>query len=284
MGNRTACAVPSLGTIINVLENLYPARLAEDWDRNGLICGNLEARVERILIALDPVKETVDEALNSDSQLLLTHHPLYLRGTSFVPASDPKGNLIHRLIRGGCALFNAHTNADSAAEGVATALASRLELERVVPLVPSGDSTHPGLGRVGYLRYEMTLREFANIVAKFLPAGPNGVLIGGNLEDTVFRVAVSGGSGDSFLTTAREAGADVYVTADLRHHPALEHLQGGKPYLINASHWATESVWCDLARDSISRELSNLGYEVEIEVSAKCTEPWDLWLPTTESE
>ena len=280
----SSASFPRVRDIVDIIEKLYPASLAEDWDKFGLICGDPDAVVERILIALDPVAATVDEALSTNAGLLLTHHPLYLRGTSFVPLSDPKGALIHRLIRGGCALLNAHTNADSAAEGVAQALAERVGLDTTTPLIASGDESHPGLGRVGTLPEAVTLREYAHRVARALPGGPNGLLVGGDLDALVRVVAVSGGAGDSFLNRAREVGADVYLTADLRHHPASEHLEGGKPYLLNASHWASETVWCEVAADSLRRELSALELTCEVKVSTLVTEPWTLWLPTTESE
>ena len=61
-------------------------------------------------------------------------------------------------------------------------------------------------------------------------------------------VAVCGGAGDAFLADAAAAGADAYLTADLRHHPASEHLAGGGPALLDAAHWATERPWLDDAR------------------------------------
>ncbi|OKL49206.1 Nif3-like dinuclear metal center hexameric protein [Boudabousia marimammalium] len=275
---------PSLEQVVSLIDSLYPPKLKEEWDKVGLITGDPQQPVERILIALDPVAATVDQAIAEGVDLLFTHHPLYLRGTSFLPANDPKGALVHRLIKNGCALMNAHTNADAAAEGVAQALAERIGLQTNEPLVPSDDVQHPGLGRVGKLPEAISLRAFAQQVAKALPGGPNGLLVGGDLEDLVQKVVVSGGSGDSFLGAARAAGADVYVTADLRHHPASEHLEGGKPYLINASHWATESVWCEVAAKSLRREFAAANLACEVKVSDLVTEPWTLWLPTTESE
>lgn len=125
-----------LSDVVGVLEQLYPPRLAESWDAVGLVCGDPDAEVRRVLLALDPVAQVVDEALAWGADLLLTHHPLYLRGTSSVAATGPKGRVVHRLVTGGCALHVAHTNADSARPGVSDALADLFGLRDPRPLVP----------------------------------------------------------------------------------------------------------------------------------------------------
>ena len=125
-----------LSDVVAALEAAYPPALAEDWDRVGLVCGDPADRVRRVLFAVDPVEAVVDEALACGADLLVTHHPLYLRGTSSVAATSAKGRVVHRLVRGGCALLAAHTNADSAAPGVSDALADLFDLRDAVPLQP----------------------------------------------------------------------------------------------------------------------------------------------------
>lgn len=124
----------TVGDVIAALEAAYPPALAADWDAVGLVCGDPDEPVSRVLIAVDAVPETVDEALEG-AQLLVTHHPLLLRGVHGVGTDTPKGALLHRLIRGGTALFTAHTNADSADPGVSDALARAIGLTVTGPLV-----------------------------------------------------------------------------------------------------------------------------------------------------
>jgi dinuclear metal center YbgI/SA1388 family protein len=129
-----------LGDIVAALDELYPAAWAEPWDAVGLVVGDPDAVVRRVLFAIDPVAPVVAEAADRGADLLVTHHPLYLRGTTSVAATDPKGRVVHRLIAGGCGLFVAHTNADVASPGVSDALAAVLGLEEVRPLAPiAGD-------------------------------------------------------------------------------------------------------------------------------------------------
>ena len=268
--------MPTIGDAIRVLDGLYPFGGAADWDVVGPVCGDPAARVRTVLLAIDPVETVVDEALALGADLLVTHHPLYLRGTSSVWAGSPKGRLVHRLITGGCALVVAHTNADVAVGGVSEALAAALGLTGCDPLVPTGDG-RTGSGRVGHLIDAMSLREFGSYVARSLPATPAGVRTGGDLDRRISRVAVCGGAGDSYLEAATAAGADAYVTADLRHHYASEHLAGGGPALVDPGHWASEWPWLPLAARALADGLAADrpgDATVSVHVSERVTDPW----------
>lgn len=125
----------TLADVVAALERRYPPRTAESWDRVGLAVGDPAAPVRRVLLAVDPVATVVDEAEEWDADLLVTHHPLLLRGVHSVAATTSKGALVHRLVRAGCGLYTAHTNADSAHGGVAEALADAIGLTATTPLV-----------------------------------------------------------------------------------------------------------------------------------------------------
>jgi dinuclear metal center YbgI/SA1388 family protein len=127
---------PSLADVVAVIEGLYPPSLAAEWDAVGLVCGDPSQPVRRILFAVDPVEIVVDEAIDSGVDLVVTHHPLFLRGTSSVAATTTKGRSVHRLIRAGIGLHVAHTNADHARPGVSDALAAALGLIDTRPLEP----------------------------------------------------------------------------------------------------------------------------------------------------
>ncbi|MFW0791762.1 Nif3-like dinuclear metal center hexameric protein [Gordonia sp. CPCC 205333] len=129
-------AATTLREVVAVLEHVYPPRLAESWDSVGLVCGDLNDSVERVLVCVDVTDDVVTAALGAGTQLIVAHHPLLMRGVDTVAASTPKGAIIHRLIRGGCALYSAHTNADSANPGVSDALARALGVIDRKPLQP----------------------------------------------------------------------------------------------------------------------------------------------------
>jgi dinuclear metal center YbgI/SA1388 family protein len=410
----TEAPSPTLADVVAVLERMYDPRWARDWDAVGLVCGDPDAPVKRVLLAVDPAPTVVEEALTWRADLLITHHPLLLRPVHGVPATSQKGKVVHQLIRGGCALYTAHTNADVAAPGVSDALARVLGLTDLVPLsadeedpvdkivtfVPEaavekvidamaaagagelgeyrrcawtavGTGTfvqgpphapllgmtrdddaddaddaggmrpghhaaedrepgeretveerrvemivprqrrsaalaalrlaHPyaepavdvyqlatwsgprGVGRVGTLGAPTSLREFAMLVAEALPGTAQGVRIAGEPTASVQRVAVCGGSGDSLFDAVRAAGADVFVTADLRHHPAAELRERageGTPYLVDVAHWASEWPWLAGVSNRLEGAMDELGRPVEVHVSAKTTDPWTFRLPS----
>ncbi|WP_040795241.1 Nif3-like dinuclear metal center hexameric protein [Nocardia higoensis] len=366
-----------LADLIEALDAAYPPGLAESWDSVGLVCGDPGDDITRVLFAVDATAEVVTEAIDWRAQALVVHHPLLLRGVDTVAADTPKGALLHRLIRSGCALFTAHTNADSADPGVSDALAAAVGLTVTGPLEskPAGavdkwtvqvprahtaavleamfaagaggsgayrdcavrvDSegqfrpmpganpaigsigelevvaedrievvaapgaraavlaalraAHPyevpayhvteraavptslGLGRVGVLPEPMTLREFTARVARGLPPTVWGVRAAGDPDRMIERVAVCGGAGDSFLGAVTRLGVDAYLTADLRHHPADEHLRKNGPALLDAAHWATEYPWCAQAENVVRAALPDL----ETRVSTLRTDPWTV--------
>lgn len=126
----------TLAEVIDVLERAYPPRLAESWDSIGLVCGDPAESVDSVLCCVDVTEEVVDRAIAAGVTLIVAHHPLLLRGVDTVGVHTSKGRLVHRLIRGGCALYTAHTNADSANPGVSDALADLLGLTALRPLDP----------------------------------------------------------------------------------------------------------------------------------------------------
>ena len=378
--------MPRLVDVIAVLDGWFDPRWAEPWDAVGLVCGDPAAPVERILLAVDAVPATVAEARSVGAHLLLTHHPLLLTPVHGVPADDPKGGLVHRMITSGVAHFVAHTNADVADPGVSDALASQLGLSALRPLAPAddadidklvvfvpleqsealvdalsaagagaigdydrcawvteGDGTfrplagahptlgqtgeitrvrearvemvvprsrrhevvaalraaHPyeepafdilvqaplpsrrGSGRIGQLAEPMTLREFATHAADRLPGTAWGVRAAGDPDRPVRTVAVCGGAGGSLADQARRAGADAFLTADLKHHSTLEAVTEREPgamALVDAAHWATEAPWLDAVA---ARLTATFGTTVEARVSRLITDPWTVHAPSS---
>ena len=252
-----------ISDVVSAMESLFPPETAESWDHVGLSVGTPEAPVRSIGFAVDPCEASVSEAINRGADMLITHHPLYLRGTHSVATTTAKGSWTSRLIKSDVALYSAHTNADVAASTVALANLLGVTLERAL-------DTETGIGGVGSIA-PLPLLDFAQLVTKVLPEVPAGVLVGGDPELRVERVAICSGSGDSLLQAANEAGADVYLTADLRHHPATDHLWNGGCALVSATHWATEWPVLAIMRDQL---LSELAVPVETYTSQIPTDAW----------
>lgn len=277
---QKAGRTPRLQDVLDAAEELWPGDLAEEWDAVGLVAGRRDAEVRTIHFAVDPVRAVVEEACRADADLLITHHPLLLRPVRTVEADGFKGEVVHRLIESGCALLTAHTNGDSAVGGVNDVLTEILGIEDAVPLSPAADGLgEEGLGRIGTLPQGTTLGEFAATVFSILPSVAGGVRVAGDRDAFVRRVALCGGAGDGLLEAAREAEADVFLTADLRHHPASEAreaVRDGRPYLIDVSHFASEWLWLPAAAQALDRALADRGFAVEVAVSGINTDPWDF--------
>lgn len=379
--------MPSLAEVIGYLDACYPPATAEDWDAVGLTCGDPAAPIEQVVLAVDCVPATVAQTVAVGAQLLLTHHPLLLGGVHGVPADDPKGSMVHTMIRSGVAHFAAHTNADSARNGVSEALALRVGLSGLRPLLPElaqpldhlsvlvptehldpliralteagagaignydsctfiveGIGTfrptagadpfdgeigvlrrkteqrlsvvlprparnrvlaamraqHPyeevafelteqpglpadtGTGRVGVLDQAIPLGQFLAVVAERLPGTGWGIRAAGDPGQLVRTVAVCGGSGAPFTEAARAAGADVYLTSDLKHHSTIESVTertgagAAVPMaLIDAGHWSTEAPWLPVLAGLLRHRF---GDSLAVTVSDLVTDPWNLHL------
>ncbi|PYY63461.1 Nif3-like dinuclear metal center hexameric protein [Curtobacterium sp. MCPF17_003] len=279
--------MPTLRELQAVIEDLWPAAGAESWDSVGLVAGDPDATVEHVHLAVDAVPATAREAVELGAELLLTHHPLLLRGVTTIAESTYKGSVLATLVRGGSALLAAHTNADVVTTGTSAVLADRLGLTEQCPL-DAGADPDTGIGRVGVLPEGTTLGALARKLVDLLPPTATGVRVSGDFDQPVRTVALCAGAGDSLLGHPAVLDADVYITSDLRHHPASEFreqaLLDGGPALIDTSHWATEWLWLDVAAEQLRTRAG-----VRVTVSELRTDPWDFAVlpaaePTTPTE
>ena len=371
--------MPTLSDLVDLLHGWYPPTTADSWDAVGLVAGDPDQDVTKVLFAVDPVLPVAQEAAEWGAQLLVVHHPLFLKGVHGVARTTPKGRALGVLQDAGCALLTAHTNADQAVGGVSEALATALGLTRLRPIAPRGNQpldklttyvpvadadrvrealakagagvigdydsasfstsgegrfrplagANPAIGEVGRLEvvnevriecvlprasraavvaamvaahpYEepaydvvqladpgvadtgsgrigsvapTTLRAFAVHVAQALPQTAHGIRVAGDPDRAVRRVAVCGGAGDFLLDDVRRSDADVYLTSDLRHHPASEFLEHGGPALVDVAHWAAEWTWLPVVEARLAEAVHATGATVETRVSTLCTDPW----------
>ncbi len=129
--------MPTLADLVDLLHGWYPPSSADSWDAVGLVAGDPDAPVKKVMFAVDPTIEVAQEAVEWGADLLVTHHPLFLSAVHSVAATTPKGRTLHTLTSGGCALLAAHTNADQAVGGVSQALALALGLSDLTPIRPA---------------------------------------------------------------------------------------------------------------------------------------------------
>lgn len=263
----------TLRDVIAHAERLWPSAGAEAWDVVGLVTGSPDASITKVLFVVDVTDETIAEAIEGNYDLVIAHHPLLLRGVTDVAESAFKGSAIARLIRANCALVTIHTNGDRVATGTSACLAAAIGVVVERPLV--AHALGAGLGAWGTIA-TTTLGEFARAIANAIPATAGGVKVSGDMTKLVTAVALCAGAGDSLLGHLDVLGADVYVTSDLRHHPASEFREtarlGKDTALVDISHWAAEWLWLDVAAEELRLALSG----VSIDVSEINTDPWNF--------
>lgn len=195
--------------IAAVIEEFAPLGSQESWDNAGLCIGSPEAEVHAVLVGFDCTPELVREAIRLGADMIVTHHPLIFGGLKQIRPEDPVGEAVILAIRGGIAVYAAHTNADKAAGGVNALMAERLGLIDPEPIDESG------LAFIGLLPAPMSGEAFCRLVKERFALK---VLRSSAPAEEVWRVATSCGAGASFAEKAFAAGADAFVTGDVSYH------------------------------------------------------------------
>lgn len=260
-----------LSAWIDVVAACYAPDTAAAWDSVGLQVGDPDDPVERAMISLDVTPAVLDEAERRSVDLVIAHHPLLFRPLSRLTPETAAGTLALRAARRRIAVLAVHTNFDAAVPGTTEPVVDALGLVDVTPLEPLDLDPSLGLGRIGILRQATAVRELADRLAIALPA-PH-LRVGGPLNRMVRRVAACGGAGDSLLHAARSAGAELYVTGDLRHHVVLDALTMGLS-VIDAGHHATEAAALPALRDRLAAMASARRLGAGLLASTTTTEPW----------
>ncbi|MFS0822676.1 Nif3-like dinuclear metal center hexameric protein [Bacillus sp. 1P02SD] len=369
--------IPNGFEVIQVFEQFSPKYLAVEGDRDkiGLQIGTLNKPIKKMMVVLDVLEEVVDEAISSEVDLIIAHHPPIFRPLRAIQTDTPAGRIIEKCILHNIAVYAAHTNLDVAVGGVNDLLANALELTNIELLAPTheerlkklavyvprenadvvrtalgtagagfiGDyshctfntegtgtflphegtnphigvvgqlekvdeikietvfpsslqkkvvtamlKVHPyeevaydiyplenegnalGLGRVGYLQHEMTLQQFAQHVKDKLEV--DGIRVVGSLTDKVKKVAVLGGDGNKYISHAKRAGADVYVTGDMYYHVAHDAMMMGLN-IVDPGH-NVEKVMKKGVANVLTERFKEKKYEVLVITSELNTDPF----------
>jgi len=266
----------TLSDIIDILDNLAPPSLAEEWDNCGLQLGDLAWPVTKIWVALDPVKAVVEAACAQDVDLLITHHPLIFKSLKAIEFHTPLGAILNTAIRHNLAIFTAHTNLDSVPGGLNDILAGRLGLKDLQPLAAGGEirgsksaisplihpGDRPGIGRVGHLDKTMDLKSLARAIRAEM--GLNLVRFAGDPHLPVKKVAVCTGSGSSLLSNFFASGAQVYISGDIRYHDARD-VEAANLGVIDIGHFSSEHFMAEDLAARLGTIFVESGINVAIE-------------------
>ena len=240
--------------IFDFIDSSAPCETQYEWDNSGFLVGDLSAEVKRVAFALDLTKETLENAKCGGATLLVTHHPAIFSGMKSFLSDSP----VFDAAVSGISVISAHTSLDCAVGGVNDVLSALLELKAFHP-VQSSDG-HLPMVRIGVIENEMSGESFASFTAKKLKTTVRFI----DGHRSVKRVAVCGGSGMSFLDDVISAGADTFVTGDIKHHEMLE----GKEKNINiiaAGHFETEFPAMRVLADNVKKAFGIDAFVVDQE-------------------
>ncbi len=226
--------------IIEIIEKRYPLDAAESWDNPGLIAGDDEDDISKIMVALDATDETIDQAVKEKAQLLITHHPMIFGKIRQVNNKTLEGRRLLKLIKNGISCYAMHTNFD--VKSMADINEAQIGLNDTEVLYPTAqnDNVPEGIGRVGWLEKPMKYDELAMHVKRAMHT--ESVRCYGNTDRLIKRAAVSGGSGKSMIQAALDKHAEVLITGDIDYHTGIDACANGL-LIIDAGHFGTEHVF-----------------------------------------
>ncbi|HHB75982.1 MAG TPA: Nif3-like dinuclear metal center hexameric protein [Desulfobulbus sp.] len=240
--------------ILDILEQIAPSSLAESWDNTGLLIGEPDAPVHSLLIALDPVLSLFHEAASCGANVIITHHPALFHPLHSLRTDQPIGSFIAGALQNTLHVIGCHTNLDSTIGGVSDVLARGMQLQDITPLVAEKTAANMGcgLGRIGNYVDPMSPQRCIELLRK--ACDPPWLLEAGPRPAQINRVAVCGGSCSEFAETAKKAGADLFITAEVKHSTARWAEEAGF-WIIDGGHFATEHLIVNPFRQRLQQEL-----------------------------
>lgn len=241
--------------LIEKLETLSPRSFAEAWDNVGLLAGRYEKEIHTVMIALDATDEVVEEAVRKNADLLLTHHPLIFSARKSINDGDFIGKRLLTMLQHDMCYYAMHTNFD--VMGMADAAADMLQLHfpEVLEVTFEDDVAKEGIGRIGRLPHEMSLKECAQYCKTVF--GLNSVRIYGDEDAPVETVAIVPGAGDDYIKNALSMQADVFITGDIGHHDGLDAMEQGLA-VIDASHYGIEKLFVPYMAEVLEGRMPEL--------------------------
>lgn len=263
----------TISDILAALDREAPFDLAEDWDNVGLLVGSPDQEIRSVLIGLDATNALMDEAIALGADTVLTHHPVIFRPLPNINTASPEGKILEKALSHKISIISCHTNLDSAKEGVSDILAASLGLTELTPLLPAAGSVEPGVGTGRLGRYQQPL-PIAEFIAKALQIlDLPMVQVAGPMPELVGTVAVCGGSGSDFAPAAYAAGADIYLTGEIKHNIA-RWAEERDFCLMEGTHYGTEQPAVQLLAKKVERFATANGWKIQVTQSAQEKHPF----------
>lgn len=262
-----------LQEIIEVIEKIAPLNLKEDFDNVGLMIGDRNKDITKVLIALDCTLDVIEEGKNLGVQLILTHHPLLFKKPSTITMDTLLGKKIINLIKNDINLYAAHTNWDSVKNGLNDTIVSLLGYKYSDIISINSNNIEAGIGRIVYLDKEKTIEEIIkDIKYRFDVKHLRYV---GALNKQVKTIAIINGSGQEFFEASRKLGADLIITGDTTYHFVSDYKEMGLG-IIDMGHFNSEWTVVKELSKNIEKELCTIDKSLQIFISESSKDPYDF--------
>lgn len=254
--------------ITDYIEALAPLHYAEDFDNVGLLVGTYETEVSGVLVALDTLEETVDEAIAANCNLIVSFHPIIFSGIKKLNGTTYVERVVLKAIKNNIAIYATHTALDNVKNGVSGKICEVLGLENSRVLIPKTNSTSKeviGMGMLGELTTEMNEVDFLHFLKFTMKTScvRHSEFIG----KTIKTVAVLGGSGSFAIENAIHSKADAYISADFKYH---DFFKAEKQLLLaDIGHYESEQFTKNLLVEYLTKKFTNFA----IILSEKSTNP-----------
>jgi len=250
--------------VTNYLEEIAPLQHAEDFDNVGLLIGNYDTKVKGILVTLDTLEDTVDEAIASNCNLIVSFHPIIFSGLKKINGNSYVERVVLKAIRNDIAIYATHTALDNSKVGVSAKMCEVLSLQNSKILIPKNEE-QIGMGMIGELSEAMEEEDFLNYVKMTFNTGC--VRYSEKLSKPIKKVAVLGGSGSFAISNAIDEKADAYISADFKYHDFFS--AEGKILLADVGHYESEQFTKNLLVEYLTKKFTSFA----VILSEKSTNP-----------
>lgn len=259
--------------VICALERFAPLPLQEDYDNAGLQVGLTEADVSGVLLCLDVTEQVVEEAIAKGCNMIVAHHPLIFRKLSHISNENYVQRCVVEAIKKDITIVAMHTNLDNAKNGVNYMIAQKLGITResIKPLSPRivNDDIEGCSGIIGELPHPLTAEEYIYKVKETF--GCKCVMTNEPLNHNIKTVAICGGAGAFLISQAVRAGADAFLTGEMRYHEYFGYEQELQITVIG--HYESEQYTKELLKDIVNEKCP----EVRTCISTLNTNPIRYW-------
>lgn len=244
--------------VVDFCNARFHPELQENYDNAGFLLGEGSRECQGVLVSVDLTPKVIDEAIGHGLNLIVTHHPFIFSGLKRITTDSETGRMVYRLIRNNIAVYAAHTNLDNLMDGVNGILAQKLGLQSCAILHPMVGHTDVGSGMIGTLPTPMPIGDFFQMVKSVL-----GLPILRSSADScnkVSRVAICGGAGSFLIGDAIAAGADIYLTGDMKYHDFQR--AEGRITLVDIGHYESEQFVKELISLVISQNFNTFACRI----------------------